>query len=390
VVQRISEGLAAEAEIAVLTSRSRRLEFLYSEGDLPAGPEQAGGVTIDRLPQRRLPRVLRRALYAGAELCARRGLPGHGRLRALAVGPHLRGVVAHGARFRPRIVLGAAAPFATLWQAHRVARSSGAALALIPCLHADPQVDHPALHRLLRRADAVLTMTEYERLYLISLGIERDRVHRIGGGVDPAAPSVAAADLRAAWGLDPDRPIVLFAGRQEEGKGLGTLIDAMTRLWRAGSDALLVVAGASAPRTAIARAALDRLDASQRRNVLVRDDVEEAEKWGWYRECAVMAAPSRVDSLGLCYLEAWSCARPVIAARTGPQSELITAGDDGLLVAPGDAEELAGALERLLADPARAAAMGRRGRDRVLERHTWERVVERVRAVYASLARGAA
>jgi glycosyltransferase involved in cell wall biosynthesis len=313
-------------------------------------------------------------------------LPGHGRLRAFAVGPHLRGLAARGESFRPQVVLAASAPFLTLWQAERVARRSGAALALMPCLHPDPQIDHPSLLHLLRRADAVLTMTDYESAYLASLGVPRDRLHRVGGGVDPRA---AATDgdlrLRERFDLPAEEPIVLYAGRQSEGKGIEMLLDAMPRLWSRGSRALLVVAGATGPRTTAIRRAIADLEASHRARIVFRDDIDETEKWAWYRECAVMAAPSRVDSFGLCYLEAWLSGKPVIATRTGPQCELVTPGRDGLLVAPGDAEELAAAIATVLGDPSRARAMGERGRESVLAGHTWNHAIDRLRAVYARL-----
>jgi phosphatidylinositol alpha-1,6-mannosyltransferase len=387
-MQRLTEGVAdAAAAIAVLTSTSRGLEFLGARGTLPAGREHRGGVVVDRLVSSAPPRLVRRALYALAQTWSRPGLPGYGRLRALAVGPHLRGLVDRGERFRPSIVLAASAPFLTLWQAERVARRSGAALVLLPCLHADPQIDHPSLLHLLRRADAVLTLTDYESAYLTSLGVAGDRLHRVGGGVDPrAATPNGDLNLRQRFGLRDDDPIVLYAGRQSEGKGIETLIASMTLLWSRGSPAVLVIAGATTPRTAEVRRAATSLDPVQRARIVFRDDIGEAEKWAWYRECTVMAAPSSVDSLGLCYLEAWSCARPVVAARTGPQSELVKSGRDGLLVTPGDAGELARALETLLADRQRASAMGERGREVVSAEHTWDRVVARLRAVYARLA----
>jgi phosphatidylinositol alpha-1,6-mannosyltransferase len=396
VVQKISEGLAGEIEIEVLTSASVHLEFLRARTALPTGRSREGGVTVDRRAPSPSSRPLHRALSAAAQAGVMARVPGAGRLRARALGPALPRVVADGVAFAPRIVLGAAAPFETLWDAERVARRCGAALALLPCLHHDPQVDHPSLLRLLRRADAVLTMTDHERFYLASLGVKRDRLHRIGGGVDPEAMTPAemtnpaengdasTRELRARHGLPADAPIVLFAGRQSEGKGLDLLIEAMARIWSAGAEARLVIAGAAAPGAVALRRGVDRLEPGHRGRVLFRDDVDEDEKRAWYRACAVMAAPSRVDSLGLCYLEAWSAGRPVIAARTGPQCELIDHEVDGLLVAPRGVEELARAIERMLAEPQRAREMGRRGRAKVLAEHTWDRVVARVREAYAA------
>lgn len=120
----------------------------------------------------------------------------------------------------------------------------------------------------------------------------------------------------------------------------------------------------------------------------MRDDVTEAEKWGWYEACDVMAHPSHVESFGLVYLEAWSCGKPVIGGRTGPQAALIEDGVDGYLVKPRSAQELAAAIRRVLDDPERARRLGEAGRQKVLHEDTWDRVVDRAEALYQSLVAG--
>ena len=129
----------------------------------------------------------------------------------------------------------------------------------------------------------------------------------------------------------------------------------MPRLWNAGSPAVLVVAGATTPRTPTLRRAVDRLDPAHRDRIVFRDDIDEAEKWAWYRECAVMAAPSRVDSLGLCYLEAWLCGKPVVAARTGAA---VRAGEPRSRRSAGRARRRRRAGGGAARAPRRAAASG--------------------------------
>jgi len=81
-------------------------------------------------------------------------------------------------------------------------------------------------------------------------------------------------------------------------------------------------------------------------------------------------------------LEAMERARPVIAASIGGLEDLVRDGETGLLVPPGEAEPLTEAILALANDPARAAAMGRAGRARALERFPEDRCTERTEEVY--------
>ena len=78
--------------------------------------------------------------------------------------------------------------------------------------------------------------------------------------------------------------------------------------------------------------------------------------------------PSRTDSFGIVYLEAWLNGVPVIGARAGGVPEVITDGVDGYLVDFGDVAALANRIELLLRRPEAARAMGEAGRRKVLGR----------------------
>jgi glycosyltransferase involved in cell wall biosynthesis len=77
-----------------------------------------------------------------------------------------------------------------------------------------------------------------------------------------------------------------------------------------------------------------------------------------------------------------------VGTRTGGIVDVIEAGRTGLLVAPADTDALAAAIEGLLADPARRAALGAEGRSRVRERFDAEKSVDRYRALFQELAAG--
>ncbi|MEN9645823.1 MAG: hypothetical protein RL238_2492 [Actinomycetota bacterium] len=103
------------------------------------------------------------------------------------------------------------------------------------------------------------------------------------------------------------------------------------------------------------------------RGPLPSTDVDAA-----YRRCALLALPCRIDPDGdrdgmpTVLIEAMARALPVVSTDVVGLDELIATGRDGLLVPPEDAGALAAAIDELLADPLRAAAMGISGRTRVI------------------------
>jgi phosphatidylinositol alpha-1,6-mannosyltransferase len=90
--------------------------------------------------------------------------------------------------------------------------------------------------------------------------------------------------------------------------------------------------------------------------------------------------PPDVEGFGIVYLEAGACERPVVAQRAGGVPDAVADGISGVLVPPGDRAVLAATLVELLLDRARAAALGRHGRERVLASLNWDSVTTRTLA----------
>jgi glycosyltransferase involved in cell wall biosynthesis len=99
--------------------------------------------------------------------------------------------------------------------------------------------------------------------------------------------------------------------------------------------------------------------------------------------------PLESDGMSRALLESLAAGRPVVASRVGLAAEVITDGETGLLVPAGDAEALAAAIDRLLADPALCLRLGRAGRALVEGSLSGERLAGRLAALYAELARPA-
>lgn len=100
-----------------------------------------------------------------------------------------------------------------------------------------------------------------------------------------------------------------------------------------------------------------------------------------YREAAVFALPSSKEGFGIVYLEAWANGLPVVGSCFGAAGEVIADGVDGFTVEPADVPALAAALDALIRDPARAAAMGRAGHAKVVALYSGAAFVANLRAL---------
>ncbi len=194
-------------------------------------------------------------------------------------------------------------------------------------------------------------------------GVDRDRIAVVPSFVDDdvARPAPRPDFL-------PDGDFVLFVGALGEHKGVGLLAKAHRRM---AADVPLVMIGAR-------RA--DTPDLGER--VIVRSGVPHRQIMGAYAAAAVVVVPSRwAEPQGLVAIEAMASGVPVVASAVGGLAELVEPGVSGLLVPPGDAAALAGALDGLLADPAARARMGQAGRLRAAG-FTASAVVPQVEAAY--------
>jgi glycosyltransferase involved in cell wall biosynthesis len=227
-----------------------------------------------------------------------------------------------------------------------------------------------------RAADAVLAITEFEAQELQRLGVRSERIHVIGGAADPPLPADPSRFRSRIGGST--QPLILFLGQQYQYKGVAELVAATESIRSRGVTAELAFVG---PPTPFSARFFERHQAPW---LHVMGRVDEQTKWDAIEASSVVCLPSRQEAFGRVYLEAWSKGKPVIGAGIPTVREVITAGKTGLLVDPGSADQLAGALERLLTDAHLATALGAAGRDELESRFSWREVVRRVEAAYES------
>jgi glycosyltransferase involved in cell wall biosynthesis len=225
-----------------------------------------------------------------------------------------------------------------------------------------------------RRADAIVTPSEYTKRLIQDLGVPPDRIHVCSLG----APRWRT--LGRAPNIPPVAGCVLFVGTLEPRKNVGVLLDAYERLLVRMPDAPeLVLVGGASPDAAPWLERLDRAPlAGHARHVgYIASDEREA----WYSRARILVLPSHDEGFGLPVLEAMSAGVPVIASNRGALPEVT--GGAAPLVEPDDAEGLARELERLLTDREWAVSRAEAGLQRAAT-YTWQRTASRLHDAYRS------
>jgi glycosyltransferase involved in cell wall biosynthesis len=267
-----------------------------------------------------------------------------------------------------------------------VASRRGLPVVALPLLHVEQQWSRrPILGRALPDCAASVALTPSEVPYHRALGARAVEV--IGCGIaSDWGQRADGAGLRRRLGLG-DQPVVGFVGRQDEGKGVPRLIQAMRTVWAQRPSAVLLLAGMASHRDEPTKRALAALTPEERGRVAEVSDFGSDEAPSVFAACDVLAQPSVEESFGIVLTEAWMVGRPVIGASIPATRDLVSDGADGLIVPPADPEALAAAIIRLIDSPADRARMGEHGRAKVLERYTVSSMVDRWESLLRSVAR---
>jgi len=223
-----------------------------------------------------------------------------------------------------------------------------------------------------RQASAITAMTEWERQWQVARAVDPTKVVVTGMGPNVIRSTEGAA-FRAARGIPSDAPIVLYIGRRERYKGYIQLLDAAELVWRAHPDARFVFIGIGGFYSTF----FDDFARYRDDRIVDIEAASQAMKAAALDACDVFAMPSRHETFGLGYVEAWLHERPVIGGDIPPLREVIAHGVDGLLVRQ-RTDEVAEAILALLAEPSLRRAMGRAGLAKVSQRWDWEGVMDRV------------
>ena len=249
----------------------------------------------------------------------------------------------------------------------------------------------------LEHADAVIAVSRAMADDLVACypAVAPERINVIHNGVDARRwqPN-QGSDVLQRYGVDATRPLVTFVGRITRQKGLSYLLDAAPLI---DATAQLVLCTGAADTEALAAETEQRIGELQGRPggvVWIQAMLSPEEVAQLHSHAVAFVCPSIYEPFGLVNVEAMACGAPVVASAVGGIPEIVLDGDTGLLVelsldADGQPSDpsgfsagLAKAINTLVRDPARAAAMGRAARRRVEEHFSWGAVAEQTIALY--------
>jgi glycosyltransferase involved in cell wall biosynthesis len=233
-----------------------------------------------------------------------------------------------------------------------------------------------------RLADEVTAVCDFSaRALADNDGFSKARIKVIPNGItlDRYTPVDDRAGLRGRLGLAPDRRYVTVVARFHPVKDHATLLRAFQAVARATHDVDLLLVGDGPLRGVLEQQAHALGIAPRVHMVGVQSNVPD-----WLRASDIFTLCSVSEAASITLLEAMACGLPCVVTAVGGNPELVRDGQDGLLVARGDAQGLGSAILRLLADPDTRAKMGRSGRQRVEDEFLLETTIGRYSALYGA------
>jgi glycosyltransferase involved in cell wall biosynthesis/O-antigen/teichoic acid export membrane protein len=242
---------------------------------------------------------------------------------------------------------------------------------------------------LLRRADAVVAISEEMRSLLLCMGVAAERIHLIPNGIDTDrfAPATDAqrVELRRRFGLPADRSLVLYVGRLAFSKGVLDLAEAWQTVSRAHPQAHLVLLGSgSHSGDDCERRLREQIHATGLADRVTfageTDNVHE-----YLQAADLFVMPSHSEGFCLALVEAMACGLPVVSTPVGVAPELIRDGDNGLLAACRQPGDLARALSSALDHTEQWSTLGAKARAAVAPRFSMPRIACAYQALFDSL-----
>jgi len=227
----------------------------------------------------------------------------------------------------------------------------------------------------IRRALFVIAISDFGRSQLMTLVSEElwSKLHVVHCGVDPEVFALPAA-----------RPVrsgvasVLFVGRLVHLKGQSILLEALGELRDRGLEVRAVFIG-DGPKRADLERRVHALGLDE--TVRFPGSVGQDEIRHHYAAADVFCLPSFAEGVPVVLMEAMAMGLPVVSTRIMGIPELVEHGVNGLLVRPGRVDELADALERIVADPEQGARMGGAGREKVSVEYDLHRSAARLEGI---------
>ena len=216
-------------------------------------------------------------------------------------------------------------------------------------------------------------------------GAPKNRIQLVPWPLNPDVPKMAGQSEKLPLPANfPTGVVVLAVARlaaSEQYKGVDRLIEAVAQLRTEVPGLHLVVIGGGDDLARHVKLAADLGVAAQ---VRFLDNLSREEIAACYSRADVFAMPSTGEGFGLVFLEAMAFAKPLLGAAAGGIPDVVEHGENGFLVSPGDAEQLANTLQRLVTNKGLRIELGRRGAEIVRTKYRFEGFCAELEAILSS------
>jgi len=238
-------------------------------------------------------------------------------------------------------------------------------LIIIPHLHLEfPYSYFTGLRlSLLDASDILVVNTNEEKNVLENFKIDYSKIYIISPGIDISIKS-ETIDLRKKLNIDQKSLVVLFGGTKSKEKGLLNLIETLKKLWDK-QDIKLVIFG---PSTKDFEYYFKKQNQKTKNNITDLGFISDEEKCNAFSFCDILAVPSRAESFGIVYLEAWLHKKPVIGCNIPAVCEVVDNKENGILVNFDDRNQLSDAILKL-SDPKLRKKLGENGFKKLIEKY---------------------
>jgi starch synthase len=232
-------------------------------------------------------------------------------------------------------------------------------------------------------------------------GIPEGKIRVIHNGIDAEEyRPLRNPDVLHRYGIDRDKPFILFVGRITRQKGLVHLVNALSYMK---ADVQIVLCAGAADTRGLELEISERIEEIRKQNrkeiVWIPQIVPKPDIINIYSAASLFVCPSIYEPFGIINLEAMACGTPVVASAVGGIPEIVVPGETGLLVPyeatdPGNPEpkdpvrfsrDLAAAMDSLLRAPEKIERMGRESRLRVENLFSWKSVARQTLDFYRDL-----
>ncbi len=250
-------------------------------------------------------------------------------------------------------------------------------------------------------ADAVICVSEGTKADIMKhFNVDTDKLKIIYNGIDP--DEYCKKDPTEAlerFGIDKEKPYVLFVGRITRQKGIIHLVEAI-KYMHPGFQIVLCAGAPDTPEIAAEMKSAVEAVQKERKDIYWIDEmVDKPTVIKLYSGASVFCCPSVYEPFGIINLEAMACETPVVGSAVGGIPEVVVHDETGYLVPlaqshdspfeplhpEGFAKDLAHQINRLMENPDRCQEYGKAGRQRAIEHFSWASIAHQTRDLYTSL-----